>query len=286
VIAMSYALGTGGTANRVEGVVALAPSANAGTPAPPALGARDVAIAFSNDLGNGEAGQAGVATNAVGQYKLQGAAGVGVDPVQLGNGGATLTMGTASVAEAGTDPATMIRWGRWSGGTAQISSAAAGVTNLDLTSRSLHWVLPGDFGATPVAMPITGTRTYDVVGGTQPTDALGNAGTLGSLTLAADFSRNSVTADVALTIASTTWAAQGTGSIGASANLPAQQFTGTFSAPTIGGVVQAAGGGQFNGFFTNLPGQTSGAPGGAGMTYFLSAPGAGVVSGAAALVGR
>ena len=56
---------------------------------PPALGARDVAIAFSNDPGNGEVGQAGVATNAVGQYKLQGAAGVGVDPVQLGNGGAT-----------------------------------------------------------------------------------------------------------------------------------------------------------------------------------------------------
>ncbi|MEI8298685.1 MAG: FecR domain-containing protein [Pseudomonadota bacterium] len=286
VIAMSYALGTGGAASRVEGVVALAPNANAGTPTPPALGARDVAIAFSNDLGNGEAGQAGVATNAVGQYKLQGAAGVGVDPVQLGSGGATITMGTASVAEAGTDPTTMIRWGRWSGGAAQISSAAAGVTNLDLTSRSLHWVLPGDFGATPVAMPITGSRTYDVVGSTQPTDALGSAGTLGSLTLAADFSKNSVTTDLALTISNTTWVAQGTGSIGASANLPAQQFTGAFTAPTIGGVVQAAGGGQFNGFFTNLPGQTSGAPGGAGMSYFLTAPGAGVVSGAAALVGR
>ncbi len=286
VIAMSYALAVGSAANRVEGVVALAPNAAALPPSPPPLGARDIALAFSNDLGNGEAGQVGVATSAAGQFKLQGPAGVGVDPVQFGSVGATVSIGTASVAEAGTDPATMLRWGRWSGGTVQISSAAAGVTNVDLANRSLHWILPGDFGAAPPVMPITGSRTYDVIGGTQPTDAVGNVGTLGSLTLAADFSKNSVTADVALTISNTAWLAQGTGSIGASGNLPAQQFAGAFNALTIGGVAQAAGSGQFNGFFTNLPGQISGAPGGVGMTYFLAAPGAGVVSGAAALVGR
>jgi hypothetical protein len=286
VIGMSYALGVSGTANLVEGVVALAPNGAARPPAPPVLGTRDIALAFSNDIGNGEAGQAGVATDAAGQYKLQGPAGVGVDPVQFGMGGVTASIGSASVAEAGTDPTTMLRWGRWSGGTAQISSAAAGVTSIDLSKRSLHWILPGDFGATPLAMPITGSRIYDVVGGTQPTDALGNVGTLGSLSLAADFSRNTVTANIALTIANTAWLAQGTGSIGASGNLPAQQFAGAFNAPTIAGVVQAAGGGQFNGFFTNLPGQTTGAPGGAGISYFLTAPGAGVVSGAAALVGR
>jgi hypothetical protein len=285
VIAMSYSLSIG--AGPVSGVIALAPNAAAQAPAPPPLGNRDLAIAFSNDLGNGEQGQSAVATNAPGQYALQGAAGIAVDVVKLADGsGTTASIGTATVVESGTDPTTFLRWGRWSGGIAQLQNAAGQTTAADLTQRSLHWIAPGDFGATPPAMPIAGTRVYDVVGGTSPTDALGNVGKLGSLTLTADFARSAVTADISLTIASTTWTAQGAGSIGTLAKLPAEQFSGNFAAPTIGGVAQAAGGGQFNGFFSNLPGQTAGAPGAAGISYFLTAPAAGVVSGAAALVGR
>ncbi len=53
----------------------------------------------------------------------------------------------------------------------------------------------------PVALPLTGLATYDLIGSTSPTDSLGNVGTLNSASLAANFSVRTVDLGVNLTIA-------------------------------------------------------------------------------------
>lgn len=102
-------------------------------------------------------------------------------------------LGGASHAQSGTDAATGLVWGRWAGGTATQAGAALG-----LQSRSLHYIFSAEQSA-PVALPLTGTATYEWVGGTSPTDAQGNVGTLTTASLSADFSRRTV--DVGIGVA-------------------------------------------------------------------------------------
>jgi len=116
-------------------------------------------------------------------------------------------LGSAQVVQSGIDSETGLVWGRWGGGT-----ASAGSTPLALNDRSLHYIFAGQQTG-PVALPLTGTATYDVLGSTSPTDISGHVGTLGSATLSANFTNRTAAASVNVTINGTNW-------IGTAPNMP------------------------------------------------------------------
>ena len=115
---------------------------------------------------------------------------------------ATIKIGTAANRDVGsvTIGGATITWGRWEGGSIDIYSRDGSVKlgTIDNSGRSVHWI------ATPVLtsaaaftnLPLTGTATYSVAGNTNPTDFLGNVGTLTSATLTADFGAQKVNAGV------------------------------------------------------------------------------------------
>ena len=172
--------------------------------------------------------------------------------------------------DLGFDSLTVLRWGRWSGGTADGTLRSDGSDiSQDLSMQSIHWI-SGPEGSPPV-MPITGVASYTLVGNTNPTDNLGNVGVIGGATFTADFTAMIVDSTVALDINGATWTAAGTGNIGG-AN-PAHIFDGTYGAVTVDGIT--GGSGVFSGFFSG-PGPTSDPtfPGGAGLTFSLQDMGA------------
>lgn len=115
---------------------------------------------------------------------------------------ATIKIGTAANRDVGstTIAGTTVSWGRWEGGSIDIYSrdGSTRLGTIDNSGRSVHWVassvLSGNtfFGN----LPLTGTATYTIAGNTNPTDFLGNVGTLNSATLNADFANAKVNAGV------------------------------------------------------------------------------------------
>jgi hypothetical protein len=122
---------------------------------------------------------------------------------------ARYALGTASVAQSGVDAETGLSWGRWSGGTATVT-ANGQTQNISLASASLHYIFGGAQSG-PVALPLTGTGVYDVIGSTSPTDASGHVGTLGSATLNANFTNRTVDSTVNVAINGQTWNGSATG---------------------------------------------------------------------------
>ena len=193
---------------------------------------------------------------------------------------ANLALGSAAVTNVGSDAATGLRWGRWSGGALQLTTG--GQTSIEsLAQQNLHWLYM-DSANTPV-MPQAGTATYTLIGGTQPTDNQGHIGTLGSAAFAADFTNQTVTSSVSLNINGTNWTADGSGVIGGQAGLPAHEFQGNYQSLQIGGL--QAGTGTFSGFFTASGGTKAGAPGGAGLSFQLASDLGQVVNGVLAFHG-
>ncbi len=197
-----------------------------------------------------------------------------------GPGIADFDINSSANVETGFDSMTVMRWGRWSGGTAGITLFDGSLANQDLGSQSIHWV-SGPEGGAPPAMPIVGTANYSLIGSTSPTDNQGNVGVLGSATFLADFTNMVVDSTLQIDIAGSTWSAAGAGNIGAAANLPAHLFQGIYGAVIVNGVT--GGRGAFSGFFAS-PGPVSNPlfPGGVGLTFSLQdAQGVSSVSGAA-----
>ena len=204
-------------------------------------------------------------------------------PGRTGPDIATLDIGTAGNAESGFDSVTVLRWGRWAGGTATATLSDGTVDNVDLGAQSLHWVTSPGWASPPV-MPVTGIANYSLIGSTSPTDNLGNTGVLGDATFVADFTNMSVLSTLDITIGGSNWLASGQGGIGAAADpvVPAHLFNGQYGAITIDGVT--GGFGLFSGFFSE-PGPASDPsfPGGAALTFTLQdMTGTTTVSGAAA----
>ena len=112
------------------------------------------------------------------------------------------SIGTATVSQFGIDLDTGLVWGRWSGGVA-IVNAGGQQRPIDLSGGSLHYIFSGQQNG-PVSLPLTGTATYDVIGSTSPTDQSGHTGTLGSATLAANFTNRTVNTNVNVSIAGQT----------------------------------------------------------------------------------
>lgn len=197
----------------------------------------------------------------------------------------TLAPGTSTLANFGSDPLTGISWGRWQGGVINVTDRATGVVTPITLQGSAHW-LAGPTMTAPVTLPVSGTFAYTLAGNTLPTDNLGTTGTLGSATLSANFTAQTVDVGVSATVNATTLGASATG-------VPIMQGAafgvesigsnmGNTLAVTCAGTCGAAGshGGVIVGGFTGA-GAT-----GAGMMYSLGtglgAAGATVISGVAA----
>ncbi len=199
------------------------------------------------------------------------------------SGGSSMTFAsnTSTLTDHGTDPVSGISWGRWAGGTINATDRQTGVLTPVTLTGSLHWI------AEPVAtaattLPTTGTYTYTHVGGTFPTDNLGNVGTSpATATLSANFTAQTVNLGVsASTVAGTTLSATG-------ANVPIIQKTVFYAssqepaastshlAVTCTGTCGATLGGTVIGKFTGA------AAIGAAMTYGLQ-NGSSTISGVAA----
>ena len=194
-----------------------------------------------------------------------------------GNGAdlASFAIGSASNLDTGFDSITVLRWGRWAGGAAEIGLSDTSTVNQDLSNQSLHWVASEQW-VTPVALPVTGVANYSLIGATSPTDNLGNSGVLGDASFQADFTNLRVTSSLSIDINGANWLADGNGNFDTG-----PLFQGNYGAVSINGI--GGGGGVFSGFFS-APGNTSDPtfPGGVGLTYSLQdMRGAVSVSGAA-----
>jgi hypothetical protein len=119
-----------------------------------------------------------------------------------GNGqtSVTLSSNTSVLTDQGSDPVTGIRWGRWAGGSINITDRIDGTVKTQPLAGSLHWIA-GPAETAPVTLPVSGTFTYVNAGGTAPTDNRGNVGTLNSATLTANFTAQTVDVGVQTTIA-------------------------------------------------------------------------------------
>lgn len=221
-------------------------------------------FAFSLGPFQGSAKFAGASTNGV--YTDDGGALVGflsadTQRVVFYSIGSSLNVNQGADAEIG------LRWGRWSGGDANVGGAA-----LNLSNQSLHWI----YALAPSApvLPAGGTVSYGLIGSTDPTDDFGNVGFLGSATLTANFTDQTVASTLNLGINSQVWQASGSGSLFSGTPV----FAGGYSVGVNDafGSPLATGTGSFTGFFTD------GALG-AGLSYSLNSAALGTtVSGAAA----
>jgi len=136
------------------------------------------------------------------QFDTQPVNGNSNNNVTISNTGSTLT-------DHGTDPVTGISWGRWTGGTLNVTNRATGAISSSALTGSLHWITEPT-STTAVTLPISGTYAYTFAGGTHPTDNLGNVGTLNSATVSANFTAQTVNMGVNATVNGATLNATGT----------------------------------------------------------------------------
>lgn len=190
------------------------------------------------------------------------------------------SLGSAEIFDRGEDAESGIRWGRWANGSISVMDSTGASTDQDLGNSSLHWVT-GSVGQPTPVLPTTGSASFTLVGNTNPTDNAGNIGTLGSANLSADFDRQTVDADVSLSMDANSeiWNASATDIAIDNADAT---FGGSFDDVTVtdttdGSVSQ--GDGSLSGFFT---GDGDGNVTGAGFGYSLDDNQGTSVTGAAA----
>jgi hypothetical protein len=158
-------------------------------------------------------------------------------------------------------------WGRWQGNWVT-TNPSQGAVSAAATSN-LHWfATPTQMQA--VTLPRTGVFTYTYAGGTTPTDNNGMTGSLvGTPTLAADFTAQTVTTTLGVNMPASTGPAGTLTAVqmNATANnmpiLPGGNFKS--SAPTV----TCSGTGCSGTYSGAIGGQFSGGGGGAGVGYGL-----------------
>ena len=187
---------------------------------------------------------------------------IGAHPTNNGTSQGDYRIGSASAVNQGFDPSTSIRWGRWADGTATVAVNGGPTQNIDLSNRSLHYVF-SDAVANAPAITLSGSAEFALVGNTNPTDTLGNVGVLGSASLFADFTNQTVESSIDLSINDQIWNAFGSGSIADGTNL----FGGNYESVAVDGDT-TGNTGNFSGFFA-AP-DVNGLPQGAGLIYNLS----------------
>ncbi len=146
---------------------------------------------------------------------------------------AQYALGSAQVVQSGLDAETGMVWGRWGAGVATVTSNGQS-TNLNVQGASLHYIFSGTQQG-PVALPLTGTAVYDVIGSTSPTDSAGHVGALNSAALDANFTNRTVNASVNVGVNGQTW-------IGSAVNVPIyrDQYFSAVAAPSVPGASSPA----------------------------------------------
>jgi hypothetical protein len=283
--ALAYNLAdNAGQTGAISGVLAFAKGAAGAVVTPPAIQDRDIAV-VSPDFATGGTfvSRAGAATfDLDSEFQLTSMPGIANT---VGADAARYTIDSGVQVDSDVSTLVMLRWGRWSGGSATITSLADNTTySVDLSQRSIHWVESADSAAPPV-IPQFGSATYALIGATSPTDRAGHSGMLNNASLSADFTHQTVGANLDFTVNNVNFVAHGAGSIGANAGLPAHQFNGAITS----GVVSGSGAtpqGSFSGFFSGPASPRDGVPGGAGLSYTVTDGHGLTVDGAAAFRGR
>lgn len=196
-------------------------------------------------------------------------------------------VGVAGVSQidTGEDPNTGIFWGRYINGVFEVPGVDANgnqTPNDPFGNRSLHFVsgTSADF----VQLPVSGTATYTLVGGTTPTDNFGHTGTLGSAFLNADFTNHEVSVALEVNIDSRAWVVDNSS---VPLNSSAATFGGSVPVFITGTSSGTTGFGEVAGFFAGDQASPGEPTSGAGLSYSLSDSSGGTtgqtVSGAAAL---
>jgi hypothetical protein len=185
-------------------------------------------------------------------------------PFGRGGGMSRYAIGSAQVVQQGFDPDTGMVWGRWANGFATVTRGAS-ASQLRLDHTSLHYIFAGPQSG-PVALPLTGTGAYDVIGSTNPTGSGGAVGALNSATLNANFTNRTVNAAVNIGINGQTWT-------GSASNMPIyrDQYFSAYAGTPIPGVPNPnplfvgctpncglGANGSFDGFFSGRTGHRAG----------------------------
>lgn len=185
-------------------------------------------------------------------------------PSAAAGGVARYSIGSAQVVQQGVDPETGMVWGRWAGGNASVTRGGTTRT-LRVDHANLHYIFAGAQSG-PVALPLTGTGTYDVIGSTSPTSPIGSVGTLNTATLDANFTNRTVSAMVNIGIDGQTWN-------GSASNMPIyrDQYFSAYAGTPIPGVPNPnpltvtctpncglGSNGSFDGFFSGRTGNRAG----------------------------
>ncbi len=141
-----------------------------------------------------------------------------------------------TLMDSGKDAATGLAWGRWQGGQLTNTNSYFGqdasgqwgmgaydstknafvignsyTNTINLGTASAHWITGKEPYPDYLARVLTGTAAYIFVGGTKPTDIMGNVGTLNNATLAANFTAQTVDAGVDFSIGGNNWNLQSKG---------------------------------------------------------------------------
>lgn len=258
-----------GTEN-VNGVAAFAAPSASNTAAPYQFigGAATDAISNSS-ISTNSSGGIGAGFDAHSRIVAAGGnlTGFDVNPINGSSNPLTLAIGTSTATDTGSDSATGISWGRWQGGTINVTDRVTGTVTPVTLASSLHWI-SGPIETSPVTLPTSGTFAYTLAGGTHPTDNAGLLGTLNSATLTADFTNQTVNVGVNVTVNGSNMVASATGvpivqraAFSADSSIPA----GTPGKLTVtcSGTCGASTAGQIAGGFTGSGGT------GAGIMYAL-----------------
>jgi len=176
-----------------------------------------------------------------------------------------LAHGTGTLAHSSMviDANTTITWGRWDGGNIALTVLPNGGTTTVQNPAGLHYIA----GPSISALPLTGTYAYQFIGGTAPTDNLGDVGTLNGASLSANFTNQTVDASVNATVTGTTLIATATGMpISSAAISTVNNLIGssTILNVTCTGTCGTVSGGQMGVTFVGASGQ------GAGLLYTLT----------------
>jgi hypothetical protein len=268
----------------ISGVLAFVKGGSGAAMTPPSAGERDITVVSPDFVTGGTSvSRAGAASYDLdSEFNLTSMPGI-ANTVTAD--AARYTIGSGVQVDSDVSPLVMLRWGRWSGGSATVTNLVNNSTYaVDLSQRSLHWVEDAD-SATPPMIPQSGSAVYALIGATSPTDRAGHTGLLNNASLTADFTHQTVGAFLNLTVNNVNVVANGTGSIGSNAGLPAHQFNGTITSGVISGTGTTPTG-SFSGFFSAPASTPAGAPGGAGLSYTITDGHSLTVDGAAAFRGH
>ncbi len=167
----------------------------------------------------------------------------------------TLSFADGEHRDAFRSPDGSVILGRWSGGVVVVTDSAGTQTRLDLGPRSVTYDITSPTPSNVIGA-FTGTAGYSLAAATAPTDAAGNAGTVTSATVNANFGTRTVTGNIALNVNGANYALAGTSDL-APGN-PRFTFASSLSTLNInctGSCTSSAYLGTVNGLFAGPTGQ-------------------------------